>query len=191
MASRIEFFQVLRGFRCKHLIETWSVNLPMIRRVLSQAWQATAAARVRVARNIAKSVRPWPTARTCPQHCCTTSQKYATMKVARAHIRLFGIFKFAASVLTGRRLGVGVTKPAKSIIAQLISGYVALLATDLEAFAHHGKRSTVSTDDVRLCARRNPSLVRAWAAVHACGFRAGVTLCVPEPDTDVGRRYGP
>ncbi|KAI8374587.1 kinetochore component CENP-S-domain-containing protein [Radiomyces spectabilis] len=32
------------------------------------------------------------------------------------------------------------------------------MATDLEAFAKHGKRSVISMEDVKLCARRNESL---------------------------------
>lgn len=35
---------------------------------------------------------------------------------------------------------------------------IGILARDLEAFAKHAKRTKVTTDDVILCARRNPFL---------------------------------
>ena len=34
-----------------------------------------------------------------------------------------------------------------------------LFAADLESFAKHARRTVVSTDDVKLCIRRNPTLV--------------------------------
>ncbi|OQR74815.1 centromere protein S-like [Tropilaelaps mercedesae] len=43
-------------------------------------------------------------------------------------------------------------------IAQVVFRKIGILARDLEAFAKHAKRNRVTTDDVILCARRNPSL---------------------------------
>jgi hypothetical protein len=42
-----------------------------------------------------------------------------------------------------------------------------ILAKDLESFAKHGKRATIGVEDVRLCTRRNASLVRLLLRVEA------------------------
>ncbi|KAG6440618.1 hypothetical protein O3G_MSEX001390 [Manduca sexta] len=55
-------------------------------------------------------------------------------------------------------LGLDVTKPAMEIVAELVYKKISVYGTDLEAFAKHAKRSTINDQDVKLLARRNPSL---------------------------------
>ena len=43
-----------------------------------------------------------------------------------------------------------------------------VLAKDLEAFALHGGRKTIQPDDVMLCARKVPSLVRLGMNRNDC-----------------------
>ncbi|PAA84975.1 hypothetical protein BOX15_Mlig031338g3, partial [Macrostomum lignano] len=45
-------------------------------------------------------------------------------------------------------------------IAESVHRLAQTYSLDLESFARHAKRSTVGIDDVRLCARRNPQLLR-------------------------------
>ncbi|XP_049873088.1 centromere protein S-like [Pectinophora gossypiella] len=56
-------------------------------------------------------------------------------------------------------LGLEVTKPAMEIIAELVYKKISVYATDIEAFAKHAKRTTINAEDVKLLARRNPSLL--------------------------------
>ncbi|XP_041979320.1 centromere protein S-like isoform X2 [Aricia agestis] len=55
-------------------------------------------------------------------------------------------------------LGLDITKPSTDVITELVYKKILLYGSDLEAFARHAKRSTISTDDVKLLVRRNPSL---------------------------------
>ncbi|KAI9007311.1 kinetochore component CENP-S-domain-containing protein [Gaertneriomyces semiglobifer] len=43
-------------------------------------------------------------------------------------------------------------------LSLIVMSHAETMATDMEAFAKHAKRSTISVDDVKLCARRNESL---------------------------------
>ncbi|KAI8986513.1 kinetochore component CENP-S-domain-containing protein [Pilobolus umbonatus] len=47
-----------------------------------------------------------------------------------------------------------VASLAETVYRQLVE----IMATDLEAFARHSRRSVISMEDVKLCARRNDSL---------------------------------
>ncbi|KAJ2948943.1 hypothetical protein O0L34_g5881 [Tuta absoluta] len=66
---------------------------------------------------------------------------------------------WAISSETCHFLGLEVTKPAMEVIAELVYKKLLVYGTDLEAFAKHAKRSTINSEDVKLLARRNPSLV--------------------------------
>ncbi|XP_035440454.2 centromere protein S [Spodoptera frugiperda] len=55
-------------------------------------------------------------------------------------------------------LGLEITKPAVEIVAELVYKKLAVYGADLEAFAKHAKRSTITADDVKLLVRRCPSL---------------------------------
>ncbi|RZC32039.1 CENP-S domain containing protein [Asbolus verrucosus] len=46
------------------------------------------------------------------------------------------------------------------LIAELTWKKLTLYGSDLEAFQKHAKRSTITSDDVKLLVRRNDSLVR-------------------------------
>ncbi|VDP90406.1 unnamed protein product [Echinostoma caproni] len=47
------------------------------------------------------------------------------------------------------------------LLTELVFRYHQVLATDLECFAKHAKRTTITVDDVLCFARRNPQLVQA------------------------------
>ncbi|KAG2212801.1 hypothetical protein INT46_002129 [Mucor plumbeus] len=43
-------------------------------------------------------------------------------------------------------------------LTEILMSQMQTMATDLEAFATHGKRAVISMEDVKLCSRRNDSL---------------------------------
>ncbi|PRP80580.1 centromere protein S-like [Planoprotostelium fungivorum] len=53
-----------------------------------------------------------------------------------------------------------VTREGISAITELCMGFIETFAVDLEAFARHAKRVTISPDDVKLCARKTQQAVR-------------------------------
>ncbi|KAF2364352.1 CENP-S/Mhf1 [Trinorchestia longiramus] len=58
----------------------------------------------------------------------------------------------------GTRLGVRFSTPVMAAVADIATSQIDIYAQDLTAFAKHAKRSMVSTEDVKLLVRRNPSL---------------------------------
>ncbi|CDH60416.1 predicted protein [Lichtheimia corymbifera JMRC:FSU:9682] len=56
------------------------------------------------------------------------------------------------------KMGKTVSQGFVSSLADIVYAQAVTMATDLEMFAKHGRRSTISMDDVKLCARRNDSL---------------------------------
>ncbi|KAJ3201189.1 hypothetical protein HDU83_001017 [Entophlyctis luteolus] len=62
-----------------------------------------------------------------------------------------------------------VTPQFVHAVSSIVWAHCNRMATDLDAFAKHGKRSVVSVDDVKLCVRRNPALVE-----HLAEFAAGL-----------------
>lgn len=46
-----------------------------------------------------------------------------------------------------------------TIFKYFFNFYIETYSNDLEAFAHHGKRTKINVDDVLLCARKDPELV--------------------------------
>ncbi|KAG2225422.1 hypothetical protein INT45_010058, partial [Circinella minor] len=57
------------------------------------------------------------------------------------------------------KIGKTVSTEFVASLADIVYSQAETMATDLEAFARHGKRSTISMEDVKLCARRNDGLV--------------------------------
>ncbi|KAG0254188.1 hypothetical protein BG011_005902 [Mortierella polycephala] len=55
-------------------------------------------------------------------------------------------------------LNVVITPQLIASLSELVFAQAETLGKDLEIFAKHAKRSTVSVDDVKLAARRNASL---------------------------------
>ncbi|KAL0079535.1 kinetochore component CENP-S-domain-containing protein [Phycomyces blakesleeanus] len=55
-------------------------------------------------------------------------------------------------------LGQTVTPEFIASLTEVVCRQAESMALDLEAFAKHAKRNTISMDDVKLCARRNPGL---------------------------------
>lgn len=55
--------------------------------------------------------------------------------------------------------GVRISDEVASFVTENAFRFAQLLATDLESFARHAKRSTINQDDVLLFTRRNPQLV--------------------------------
>ncbi|PAA84478.1 hypothetical protein BOX15_Mlig005592g2, partial [Macrostomum lignano] len=58
-------------------------------------------------------------------------------------------------------------------IAESVHRLAQTYSLDLESFARHAKRSTVGIDDVRLCARRNPQLLRHLLTLGGGGGGGG------------------
>ncbi|KAI9243724.1 kinetochore component CENP-S-domain-containing protein [Phascolomyces articulosus] len=56
------------------------------------------------------------------------------------------------------KIGKTVSNEFVASLADVVYKQAEIMATDLESFARHGKRSTISMEDVKLCARRNESL---------------------------------
>lgn len=55
-------------------------------------------------------------------------------------------------------LGKTATPAFTASLAEILYSQMVTMANDLESFASHGKRSVISMEDVKLCARRNDSL---------------------------------
>ena len=54
---------------------------------------------------------------------------------------------------------ISFDKKSVAVAAELLLEKIIRTAGDLEAFAHHAKRTTVQTEDLKLLARNNPKLV--------------------------------
>jgi len=63
-------------------------------------------------------------------------------------------------------LGLDVDKKVIDCITNLGIQQLETLSNDLEAFAKHGKRTIVNTDDVKLLARRNPKLTTHLTSIE-------------------------
>lgn len=59
----------------------------------------------------------------------------------------------------GKMHQITVNQDAVCLLTEMLFRYCQVLATDLECFAKHAKRTTVTVDDVLCFARRNPKLV--------------------------------
>ncbi|KAI8645863.1 kinetochore component CENP-S-domain-containing protein [Parasitella parasitica] len=57
-----------------------------------------------------------------------------------------------------RQLRKDASEAFVASLAEILMAQIQTMATDLEAFAIHGKRATISMEDVKLCSRRNDSL---------------------------------
>ncbi|KAF1798576.1 kinetochore component CENP-S-domain-containing protein [Mucor lusitanicus] len=57
-----------------------------------------------------------------------------------------------------KHLNKDVSEAFVASLAEVVMTQMQTMATDLEAFAVHGKRAVISMEDVKLCARRNDSL---------------------------------
>ncbi|XP_047103067.1 centromere protein S-like isoform X1 [Schistocerca piceifrons] len=60
---------------------------------------------------------------------------------------------------TSKEIGVTCSSEVVNVFAEMAWKKARSIAEDLELFAKHAKRSMVSSDDVKLVVRRNPSLV--------------------------------
>ena len=69
-----------------------------------------------------------------------TSIAYATHKIAEEE---------------GQRGGFTVGRDAVAMLSQSVLGWIPIMAADLEKFAQHANRKTISADDVKLVARRS------------------------------------
>ncbi|XP_018022866.1 centromere protein S [Hyalella azteca] len=58
----------------------------------------------------------------------------------------------------GEKIGVKFTPEVMATIANIVSTQLDVYADDLASFARHARRTIVSTEDVQLIVRRNPSL---------------------------------
>jgi len=58
----------------------------------------------------------------------------------------------------GALQGVSFSPATQATITELLAEKVGRSAQDLEAFAQHAKRTTITSDDVKLLTRRNPEL---------------------------------
>ncbi|OWR41394.1 hypothetical protein KGM_214080 [Danaus plexippus plexippus] len=56
--------------------------------------------------------------------------------------------------------GFSINSGPMAIVAGLVYKKLITYGLDLEAFAKHASRSTITTDDVKLLVRRNPSLLK-------------------------------
>ncbi|KAG1122957.1 hypothetical protein G6F42_010995 [Rhizopus arrhizus] len=63
-----------------------------------------------------------------------------------------------AESTVSRHLRKDVSEAFVASLAEVVMTQMQTMATDLEAFAGHGKRAVISMEDVKLCSRRNDSL---------------------------------
>ncbi|ORY93417.1 kinetochore component CENP-S-domain-containing protein [Syncephalastrum racemosum] len=57
-----------------------------------------------------------------------------------------------------QKSGKQVTPDFVASLSNVVFEQISTMALDLEAFAKHAKRSTISMEDVKMCARRNDDL---------------------------------
>lgn len=55
---------------------------------------------------------------------------------------------------------VKISRGAVQTIAKVVMEIAGIMSEDLIMFANHGKRAVISSDDVKLCARKSPKLLR-------------------------------
>ena len=70
---------------------------------------------------------------------------------------LYGIGEFSSSLGSGK--GIQFCSKFLTGLTEISMQIIMLLATDLEKFSKHAKRTTVSVDDVKLYSRRNCALL--------------------------------
>ncbi|KAI4462356.1 cortistatin [Holotrichia oblita] len=58
----------------------------------------------------------------------------------------------------GNELGIDFDESAIELVGEMIYKKILMYGSDLEAFCKHAKRSTITTDDVKLLCRNNTSL---------------------------------
>jgi len=82
-----------------------------------------------------------------------------TKQKLKAAIHYF-LGKIAEKELGETRLeGIeNISKQTVAVLTEFIYDYAENLGSDLESFAKHAKRTTVSQEDVKLCARKNEAL---------------------------------
>ncbi|GJD09529.1 hypothetical protein Gasu2_37750 [Galdieria sulphuraria] len=67
-------------------------------------------------------------------------------------------FRYTVAKLFLQQDHLKADKEAIFVLSELLLGYIEILTADLEAFCRHGKRTTITADDVLLCCRRNENL---------------------------------
>jgi len=65
---------------------------------------------------------------------------------------------------SAKRERVTISSTLVDYVTELAEGFADRLMFDMCSFAKHAKRNTVSTDDVRLCARNNEAMMDALNA---------------------------
>ncbi|KAL0583805.1 hypothetical protein ABG067_006249 [Albugo candida] len=63
----------------------------------------------------------------------------------------------------GRRKRPTTSKETLTILTDVLMRQAQLMATELRHFAHHANRKVIKSEDVLLCARRQPQIVHASA----------------------------
>jgi len=85
-------------------------------------------------------------------------------------------------VEVGAETGCNFTAESSATISELVLEKSVRSASDLQAFAAHAKRQSVTAEDVRLLTRRNPELnARLTALTKDQGESSGVKKTVVKP----------
>ena len=94
---------------------------------------------------------------------CGRENKIADLKLV---LCFFQRLKAAVELIVGdlsgevsEQLGVEFCRETIATLALITVGKIERSAADLESFANHAKRTTVTTEDVKLLTRRNTHLV--------------------------------
>ena len=125
----------------------------------ASVWLAPETARPRRARNADLLGSQWAQRRAAERSAAVQQEvRYAVARIAHE---------------AGRRERVKVSGKIVDFVAALAENYAAQLTGDVCSFAKHARRSTVTPDDVRLCARNNESIA------DALGCLLLITSCVP------------
>jgi histone H3/H4 len=65
-----------------------------------------------------------------------------------------------------------LSRDSMNFLADVVMKQMDLIALDLQHFAHHAGRKTISTEDVLLCARRQPAVISNLHEFHRVNFLA-------------------
>jgi centromere protein S len=60
----------------------------------------------------------------------------------------------------GKREDLEFSREVIAVINEAVYNHIETIACDLESFATHAKRKVITAEDVKLCCRRNPDLLK-------------------------------
>ncbi|ORZ18537.1 kinetochore component CENP-S-domain-containing protein [Absidia repens] len=80
------------------------------------------------------------------------------MATSSDHIKALHLAVWATVSQIAQEEGISVSNNFIAALASVVFNHMVSFGLDVEAFASHGRRTVINSDDVLLCARRNEKL---------------------------------